>query len=154
LKKCKHVECNQAKKFSLPEERYRSILKDFSLAVTQPRIKILKLLMAQTIPLTVDDIYSLMGKDACDMATIYRVLAQFNKVNLVSTIRLTKDLIHYEYKNPLHHHHHILCNLCKKVEVIEECFTVEIERALSLKGYKNLDHKLEFFGTCKNCNIA
>jgi hypoxanthine phosphoribosyltransferase len=62
--------------------------------------------------------------------------------------------VHYEYKNPLHHHHHIICKTCKNVELIEDCILDQIEFFLSKKGYANLEHKLEFFGTCKNCLAA
>lgn len=154
MKKCSHSLCNQAKNNSLSEDSYRAILKENNLAITKPRMSILRLLMAHSLPLTVEEISAKIGKDTCDVATIYRVLGQFAEVQLVNTIHLSKDLVHYEYNNPLHHHHHIICNQCKKVELIEDCFLDQIELMLSKKGYRNLDHKLEFFGTCKLCNVA
>lgn len=154
IKKCNHSLCNQIKNDSLKEETFISILKEQGLAVTKPRMSILKVLMSLSLPTTVEELHSKLGKSSCDMATVYRVLGQFTESNLVNAIHLEKDLVHYEYNNPLHHHHHVICNQCKKVELIEECFLDNLEMFLAKKGYRNLAHKLQFFGICKSCTIA
>lgn len=154
MKKCNHSHCNHAKSGSLGEESYIKILKESGLTVTKQRMSILKTVMSENLPITVEELYKKLKKDTCDMATVYRVLAQFTENALVNAIHLEKDLVHYEYNNPLHHHHHVICNVCKSVEVIEECFLDQLELFLAKKGYKNLDHKLQFFGTCKNCVSA
>lgn len=151
MKKCQHRQCIQAKNLSLPEDNYRSILKDQKIAITRPRLSILKFLMAHSLPITVEELHQEIGKNTCDLATVYRVLTQFSEAKIVNAIHLEKDLVHYEYNNPLHHHHHVICNSCKKVELIEDCFLNELEASLEKKGYKNIGHQLQFFGTCKAC---
>lgn len=151
MKKCQHKFCLQAKAQSLSEADYREILKEKGVAVTKPRLKILKVLMSHTLPITVDELHQLVGKTQCDLATVYRVLTQFTEVKIVKAIHLEKDLVHYEYNNPHHHHHHVICQSCKKVELIEDCFLNDLEQSLIKKGYKNIDHQLQFFGTCKAC---
>ena len=154
LKKCNHSHCNHAKSASLGENNYRQILKDCGLTITKPRLLILKQIMSETLPLTVEELHKKTGVHNCDMATVYRVLGQLTECNVVNAIHLEKDLVHYEYNNPLHHHHHVICNKCRTVEVIEECFLNDLEEFLSKRGYKNLDHKLQFFGICKKCSAA
>ncbi len=150
-KKCAHILCNQVKNNTFTEEAYRDILKENKLAITKPRLAILKTIMSQSLPLTVDELHRKLGKVTCDMATVYRVLGQFVDTRLVNILHLEKDLVHYEYNNPHHHHHHIICNQCKKIELIEECLLSELEQHLFKKGYKNIGHQLQFFGTCKSC---
>jgi Fe2+ or Zn2+ uptake regulation protein len=151
MKKCQHRLCIQAKNHSLPEDSYRAILKEKGIAITKPRLSILKFLMAHSLPVTVEDLHLEIGKTTCDLATVYRVLTQYMEVKIVNAIHLEKDLVHYEYNNPLHHHHHVICNSCKKVELIEDCFINDLEQSLLKKGYKDIGHQLQFFGTCKAC---
>jgi len=155
IKNCNHSFCNHIKNDSLKEEAFISILKEQGLTVTKPRLSILKALMSSSIPLTVDQLHSkLTGKFSCDMATVYRVMNQFVELKIVNSINFEKDYVHYEYNNPLHHHHHVICNQCKKIELIEECMLDQLELFLAKKGYRDLGHKLQFFGTCKNCSVA
>lgn len=151
LKKCNHSLCNQIKNHALNDETLILVLKENKLAVTKPRVMILKILMNSQMPLTVEDIIEKMGKNSCDTATVYRVLGQFTENDIATANNLEKDLVHYEYNNPLHHHHHIICNNCKKIEKIEGCHLDQVELGLSKIGYTNIGHKLQFFGTCKNC---
>ncbi len=152
-KKCNHSLCNQIKNSTLGEDSLKNILKEKSLAVTRPRLSILKTILKCSVPQSVEEIYNGLGKTPCDMATVYRVLHQFEEVGIVNLIHLEKDLVHYEYNNPLHHHHHVICNNCKKIELIEDCYLDQLELFLTKKGYKNLAHKLQFSGLCKSCAV-
>ena len=51
-----------------------------------------------------------------------------------------------------HHHHHMICNQCKKVEVLDLAHVEEsIDRAAKKSGFKGISHILEFFGICPDC---
>ena len=67
---------------------------------------------------------------------------------------LEKEMVHFEFNDPDHHHHHIICTICKKIDSFHDCLLDKIETALSKKGYKNIQHRLEFFGVCGNCQKA
>ena len=50
------------------------------------------------------------------------------------------------------HHHHLVCNRCRTVVEIDECFLDEIEtRLAAANGFTAVTHKLEFFGVCPRC---
>ena len=128
------------------------LLKKADLSITSPRKNILHLLLAEHGPFSVDEIFKKLPKDTCDQATIYRCLNQFVESNLVSATYLEKDTARFEYKDPEHHHHHIICKICKKIESLHECLIGKIEQSLLMKGYKDIDHRLEFFGICEKCS--
>ena len=128
-----------------------SLLKDKGLSVTEQRKIILGLLLNEHGPFTAEDIFKKIPKNSCDQATVYRCLNQFVEVQLVNTSYLEKDMTHFEFNDPLHHHHHIICKICKKIESLHECLMEKIELALQKKGYKEIQHRLEFFAVCETC---
>lgn len=127
------------------------LLKDKGLSITAPRKLILGLLLIEHGPFSAEEIHQKLPKNSCDQATIYRCLNQFVEVQLVNTSFLEKDMAHFEYNDPLHHHHHIICKICKKIESFHECLMDKIELNLQKKGYKEIQHRLEFFAVCEIC---
>lgn len=59
----------------------------------------------------------------------------------------------YECIFDRHHHHHIVCRTCGKIENVEACILGELEKMLAQKGYTDLSHSLEFFGVCESCRV-
>lgn len=133
------------------EEKASLILRNKGLSVTGPRKMILSLLLKEHGPFSADDILKRLPKNTCDQATVYRCLNQFVETELVNTSHFEKDLVHFEYNDPDHHHHHIVCRLCKKIESFHDCLLDKIEGVLAKKGYKDIQHRLEFFGVCEKC---
>jgi len=130
------------------------LLKEKGLIVTAPRKLILGLLLKEHGPFTAEEILHSLPKNSCDQATIYRCLNQFVEVQLVSNSFLEKDMAHFEYNDPNHHHHHIVCKICKKIESFHECLMEKIETKLLLKGYKDIQHRLEIFAVCEMCSSS
>ena len=127
------------------------LLKIKGLSVTKPRKKILSLLMKEHRPLSAEEIFNNLPDNACDQATVYRCLNQFVEAKLVNTTYLEKDMTHFEFNDPNHHQHHIFCKICKKIDLLHDCILDKIEANLMKKGYKEIQHRLEFFGICENC---
>ena len=98
------------------------------------------------------EIHDGLGKKACDLATVYRCIVQFENSNLVERRYLGDEILRYEYKDTDHHHHHIVCRICKSVSQMKYCFISEIEQMIRDKGYSDITHSLEFFGVCAKCN--
>ncbi|MBC7713753.1 MAG: transcriptional repressor [Rhizobacter sp.] len=128
-----------------------TLLKEKGLSVTAPRKLILGLLLKEHGPFSAEEIQKKLPKNSCDQATIYRCLNQFVETQLVNTSFLEKDMAHFEYNDPHHHHHHIICKICKKIESFHECLMEKIETNLLRKGYKDIQHRLEFFAVCETC---
>lgn len=133
------------------DEKTSLLLKKKGLSVTAPRKLILSLLLKEHGPFSAEEIHHRLPKHSCDQATVYRCLNQFVEVDLVSTSHLERDLVHFEFNDPSHHHHHIVCRICKKIESFHDCLLDKIEQSLTKKGYKDIQHRLEFFGICEKC---
>ena len=131
------------------ENQCVNLLKDKGLSVTEQRKSILDLLLKEHGPFTAEEILKKIPKNTCDQATIYRCLNQFVEAQLVNTSFLEKDMTHFEFNDPLHHHHHIICKICKKIESFHECLMEKIELGLQKKGYIEIQHRLEIFAICE-----
>jgi Fe2+ or Zn2+ uptake regulation protein len=88
-----------------------------------------------------------------DLATVYRTINLFAALNIVSEIDFKDEFKRYELVYDRHHHHHIVCRKCKRIENVEACILEDLEKLLNRKGYTEISHSLEFFGVCENCRI-
>ncbi|MBK8981396.1 MAG: transcriptional repressor [Ignavibacteria bacterium] len=130
---------------------FRSILNSYSLKITKPRIEIMKILKSNHKPLTISEISGRLTGKKTDLVTVYRTLNLFEELGIVSQIDFKDEFKRYELIYDRHHHHHIVCRKCKKVENVETCLLDGIEKILIKTGYTEITHSLEFFGICRNC---
>jgi Fur family ferric uptake transcriptional regulator len=133
------------------DKKIRDLLKEKNLSITNSRKLILAFLLSEHGPFTAEEIFKKLPIDSCDQATVYRCLNQFVDCSILSSSFFDKDVVHYEFNDPNHHHHHIVCKICKKIESFHDCVLDKIENGLKKKGYKEIHHRLEFFGVCKSC---
>ena len=125
------------------------------LKATLPRIKILALFNSSTKRhLNAEDIYKLLQNDDMEigLATIYRVLTQFEQAELLIRHTFEKGKAVFEL-NEGHHHDHIVCLECGKVE---EFYDAEIEsrqtKIAEELGFSLQNHSLHLYGNCKKSN--
>ena len=126
-------------------------LKSSGLKATLPRIKILELFQQSTQRhLTAEDVYKLLLADGSDigLATVYRVLMQFEQAGLLSRNHFETGKAVFEL-NEGKHHDHLICVSCGRVE---EFFDAEIEKRqqqiAAERGYKLHDHALSLYVVC------
>lgn len=129
-------------------------LKKAGLKATLPRIKILHMLeQSQARHLSAEDIYKALldsGEDV-GLATVYRVLTQFEAAGLVTRHHFESGHSVFEV-NEGKHHDHMLCVKCGKIEEFVDEVIEERQRAIAKKaGYAMTDHSLYIYGICKNC---
>jgi Fur family transcriptional regulator, ferric uptake regulator len=131
-------------------------LKSSGLKVTLPRIKILEVFQtASQRHMTAEDVYKILIRDDADigLATVYRVLMQFEQAGLLSRQHFESGKAVFEL-NEGTHHDHLVCVNCGRVE---EFFDAEIEKRqhniAHAKGFELQDHALSLYGVCtkKNC---
>jgi Fur family transcriptional regulator, ferric uptake regulator len=131
-------------------------LKNTGLKVTAQRLKILDIFNTTSQRhLSADDVYRLLILDKSDigLATVYRVLAQFEQAGILSRNQFDGGKVHYEL-NEGEHHDHLLCLDCGRVE---EFFDNQIEQRqceiAQQKGFTITDHALSIYARCnrKNC---
>ncbi len=129
-------------------------LKNAGLKGTIPRMKVLNVLEAHKGEhLSAEDIYKALqaSDEEASLATIYRILTQFEAAGIVLRHSFETDHSVYEL-NEGDHHDHILCIKCGRVD--EFCDDViEKRQAIIAKkaGYIMTDHHLNIFGVCADC---
>ncbi|HAQ50703.1 MAG TPA: ferric iron uptake transcriptional regulator [Gammaproteobacteria bacterium] len=132
----------------------RQDLRKAGLKVTLPRLKVLEILeVSEERHLSAEDVYKalLESGEEIGLATVYRVLTQFEGVGLVS--RLSIDGAHavFELKDS-EHHDHLLCIKCNKIEEFVDEVIEQRQRAIAeSKGFDMTGHSLYIYGICKDC---
>lgn len=126
------------------------------LKVTLPRVKILEILESSAARhMTAEDVYKelLERGEEIGLATVYRVLTQFVNAGLAEKHHFEGGQAVFELDRG-HHHDHIVCQQCGKVE---EFFDETIEKCqgaiAARKGFEITDHSLIIYGRCirENC---
>lgn len=129
-------------------------IKQAGLKVTLPRVKILNVLeISNKRHLSAEDVYKalLANGEEIGLATVYRVLTQFEGAGLVCRHHFEGGQSVFEL-NRGGHHDHLVCVKCGKViEFVEE--TIEArQRAIALEhGFTLEDHSLVIYGMCPGC---
>lgn len=126
-------------------------LKSTGLKATLPRLKILEIFQqgAQR-HMTAEDVFRVLLEHRSDvgLATVYRVLAQFEQASILSRSHFESGKAVYEL-NEGQHHDHLVCLDCGKVE---EFYDAEIEKrqhaVAKTKGFAIADHALSLYAHC------
>ncbi|GBL44672.1 ferric uptake regulation protein FUR [Sulfuriferula multivorans] len=128
-----------------------SDLKSIGLKATLPRLKILDLFeSSKKRHLNAEEVYRLLIAEDIDigLATVYRVLTQFEQAGLLIRHHFDSDKAVYEL-NSGGHHDHLVCIQCGRVE---EFFDEEIERrqkkVAAQRGFAIHDHSLHIYADC------
>ena len=129
-------------------------LKSIGLKATFPRLKILDLFQnVENRHLTAEDVYRLLIAEDMDigLATVYRVLTQFEQAGLLERHYFESGKAVFEL-NEGHHHDHLVCLQCGKVEEFDDDLLENLEHDIEQKtGFQVVDHQVKFFGICKEC---
>jgi len=125
------------------------------LKVTLPRLKILDMLEGSANRhLSAEEMYKALLEEGEEigLATVYRVLTQFEAAGLVKRHHFEGGSSVFEL-NQGEHHDHILCVKCGQVdEFYDEVIEQRQADIAKEKGYKMTDHSLYIYGVCSACN--
>lgn len=126
-------------------------LKSTGLKATLPRLKILEIFQKGTQRhMTAEDVFRVLLEERSDigLATVYRVLTQFEQAGILSRSHFESGKSLYEI-NEGQHHDHLLCLDCGRVE---EFYDPEIEKrqqaVAKAKGFAIADHALSLYANC------
>jgi len=132
-------------------------LKKAGLKVTLPRMKILDLMESTSVRhQSAEDIYQALRDEGEEvgLATVYRVLTQFEAAGLVTRHHFEGGQAVFEL-NREGHHDHIVCVGCGKVEeFVDDIIEEQQAKIAESKGYEITDHSLILYGTCPECQKA
>jgi Fur family transcriptional regulator, ferric uptake regulator len=128
-----------------------SELKSSGLKATLPRLKILEVFQrAEQRHMTAEDVFKALLAEGADigLATVYRVLMQFEQAGLLSRSHFESGKSVFEL-NQGQHHDHLVCLTCGRVE---EFYDAEIERRqreiAETRGFALQDHALSLYAVC------
>ena len=126
-------------------------LKSTGLKATVPRLKILEIFQKGVQRhMTAEDVFRVLLGERSDvgLATVYRVLTQFEQAGILSRSHFESGKAVYEL-NEGQHHDHLVCLDCGKVE---EFYDAEIERrqhaVAKTQGFTIADHALSLYANC------
>ena len=126
-------------------------LKSTGLKATIPRLKILEVFQRSSQRhMSAEDVFKVLLLENSDvgLATVYRVLTQFEQASILSRSQFEGGKSVYEL-NEGQHHDHIVCLDCGKVE---EFYDPEIESrqqaVAQAKGFTITDHALSLYARC------
>lgn len=131
-----------------------SDLKQAGLKTTLPRLKVLSILENSVVRhLSAEDVYRelLAEKESIGLATVYRVLTQFENAGLVIRHNFEGERSVFEL-NDLDHHDHLVCAKCGRVdEFFDQRIEALQEQVAKERGFKLQDHSLTLYGVCRRC---
>ena len=126
-------------------------LKTIGLKATMPRLRILEIFEKSAVRhLSAEDVYKTLLKEGTDtgLATVYRVLTQFEQAGLLIRHHFESGKAVFELKQG-GHHDHIVCVECGHVE---EFYDPDIEKrqveVAEARGFKIQDHSLHMYAAC------
>ncbi len=130
-------------------------LRSAGLKVTAPRLKVLQLLEDSSLHhMAAEDIYKalLESGDDVGLATVYRVLTQFEAAGLVIRHHFEGGRSVFELTSEVHHDH-MVCVSCGKVqEFVDDVIERRQQDIAEQVGFKIIDHRHSIYGYCSDCH--
>lgn len=136
-----------------------ALLKQKKLRTTPIRKLLIESLAKSPYPLSAIDIKLILQQQdtLCNKTTIYREIQSLVRSDLLKEVDFGEGKKRYEITNS--HHHHLVCQKCKRIKEIDLDLTKFEEQLLILQNkinnfsdFKINQHNLEFFGICKVCS--
>jgi len=138
-----------------PQSRLQQMiakLKAHDFRITPQRLAVLEILAASKEHPSVERIYEQVKAafPTTSLATIYKTVTLLKELKEILEIRLSESN-RYDGNKPFPHPH-VICIRCKKI-LDPDLMSMEklTQEAAQLTGYRIVDHRLDFFGVCPEC---
>ncbi len=127
-------------------------MRQAGMRITKPRVALIEALVPRTAPVAIETLHQELSAMSCDLVTVYRCLAAFERIGIVRRSFQHNGTSMYELVlTAAPKHYHIVCKRCGGTEPVDY-FPIEgVERVLRDRGYAELTHLVEFFGICPTC---
>lgn len=129
-------------------------LKKAGLKITGPRLKILQILRESGGHLSAENIYNILlnSKEDVGLATVYRVLTQFEAAGLIIRHHFEPDCSVFELREG-EHHDHLVCTECGDVQEFVDTLIEQRQQIVAQRAnFKMTDHALNIYGICLECS--
>lgn len=132
-------------------------IRNAGLKVTLPRLKVLQLLEGESSKrhMSAEDLYKalLEAGEEIGLATVYRVLTQFEGAGLVVRHHFESGHSVFELSED-DHHDHLVCIKCGNIEEFADPVIEQRQEEIAAKaGYELTDHSFYLYGICGGCGI-
>jgi Fur family transcriptional regulator, ferric uptake regulator len=128
-------------------------LKSAGLRVTQPRMAILEALCRQSSPVSIEHLHAGLPAGACDLVTVYRCMAAFERGGLVRRAVIHQGTSLYQVSFGQAETYHVVCRSTGSLAALSPEVSRELQKAVAKaceelrgKGYREVAHMLEFSG--------
>jgi Fur family ferric uptake transcriptional regulator len=138
----------------LIEFQFHQLLKQKGLKFTRQRDEILRVFMASSSHLSVDEVYQQVRQrnPRIGYATVYRTLKLMADSGWASSRQFGDRMSRFEHRTEGEHHDHLICLVCGKiVEFESERIEALQSRIAHQEGFRIFDYKLELYGHCPAC---
>jgi Fur family ferric uptake transcriptional regulator len=129
-------------------------LKSAGLRITKPRLTILAALVQRGQPASIESIHADLGKRGCDLVTVYRCMAAFEQIGLVRRTFFHNGTGLYALSLDSAPRYHVVSKATDSLEELDAESAAELRAALTAiesklraRGYTDVSHIAEFFGT-------
>lgn len=134
------------------QDHYLNRLKDNGLKLTPRRQAIIQLFLNSGAHFTPEEVWKKLHQqfEKCGLPSVYRNLESLVECGILTRIQLTDRKKHYGLctVGHAHHHHHITCIKCGRVDEITEC---PLSHTVEINGYQVISHLFQINGICSNC---
>ena len=118
------------------------------------RAAVIGLLDSQSCTMTAYEIEAALreGGRGVGRASVYRILDELEEIGVVTKVELGRGQAGYEPVRPEHHHHHIVCESCGKVQPFDDAALEEaVARVPAGDGFEITGHEIILRGRCRDC---
>lgn len=144
---------------SVNREKFKNLLRERGLKVTNQRIGVLETLASYPDQhLTAEEIYDKVKQEYPEigLATVYRTVQLLLELHLIDKISLDDGCVRYEIArldgSTKHHHHHLVCLSCGNVFSFEDDLLEQLEAEIKEKlDFRVVDHEVKLYGYCREC---
>lgn len=129
-------------------------LKEAGLKTTVPRLRVLSVLEGHSGEhMSAEDVYLALHQSGDDvgLATIYRVLTQFEAAGLVVRHQFESGGAVFELDSGEHHDHLVCVDCGKVIEFLDQAIEKRQEKIAEEYGFELEDHNLTLYGHCSEC---
>lgn len=130
-----------------------SSLQDKGFRLTKIRREMVRIFAEKSCPLTAKELEEILENAnlSVNKTTVYRELKFLVNNGYIVEVHILPNEVSYE-SSELKHHHHLVCDICGRVDSFTKCFAKELEGDIyQKKGFKIKRHTFELYGTCANC---
>ena len=124
------------------------------LKITKQRRAVLEAFVGSEEHVSAEELYKRVSEmePKIGLATVYRTLALLTESGLAAELDFGDGQKRYEHNLDHRHHDHMICTQCGKIIEFHNSMIEKLQQDVAQEhGFEMTSHKLDMFGTCKDC---